>query len=181
MPQSENPRAPPPAVSGKFLKSATSENSKAATRSIENLVAKSPAAGSLEVWKSDVFDCVPLSGLRPIFVGGGLVLCSYIVHASVADEEGKWHLGAIATVMDDIGIAAILSEDGEYQITVDFSISFFSDAKIGDEVEIEAKIVDRRGSLTMVAVELRHRCTGRLVAVSRQWVSILRSFHRSNM
>ncbi|KAK8936021.1 hypothetical protein KSP39_PZI013541 [Platanthera zijinensis] len=153
----------------------------AARKWIEGILAKSPAAGSLDSWKGDLFDSTSLSGLRINFIGGGRALCSYRVHASVADEEGNLHLGAISTLIDDIGAAAIMSVVGEIKISVDFSISFFSQAKIGDEVEIEAKIVERRARLTMVAVELRHVGTNRLVATSRQWMSFSRALHQSNM
>ncbi|XP_020574986.1 acyl-coenzyme A thioesterase 13-like [Phalaenopsis equestris] len=135
----------------------------------------------MDAWNGELFDAIPLSGLRLTFTGGGRALCSYRVHASVADEEGNWHPGAIATVIDDIGAASIMSVVGEIKISVDFSISFFSRAKIGDEVEIEAKIAEDNGRLTAVVIELRHKETGRLVAIGRQWMSFSRGFRRSNL
>lgn len=109
-------------------------------------------------------------------------------------------------MIDDIGAAAIMSVVGEIKISVDFSISFFSRAKIGvcfslfsllplsfgyfnlgisileqDEVEIEAEIVEDKGRLTAVAVEVRHKKTGRLVAIGRQWMTFSRGFRRSNL
>ncbi|XP_020574992.1 acyl-coenzyme A thioesterase 13-like [Phalaenopsis equestris] len=156
-------------------------NIEAAQKLIEGMVAKSPAAGSMDAWNGRLFDAIPLSGLRIKFAGGGRALCSYSIHASVADEEGNWKLGAMASVIDDICVAAILSAVGEFKISVDFSISFFSRAKIGDEVEIGTKIMEDKGRLTAVAVVVRNKKTGRIVASGRQWMSLTRSLHHSHL
>ncbi|KAI0491845.1 hypothetical protein KFK09_026106 [Dendrobium nobile] len=175
----KNPSMSPTADAGEPPSSTKME---AAVRKwIEGIVVKSPAAGSMDPWNGELFDAIPLTSLRLTFTGGGRAICSYRVHASVADEEGNWHLGAIATVMDDIGAAAIMSAVGEIKISVDFSISFFSRAKIGDEVEIEAKIVEDKGKLTSVLIEARLKKTGQLVAIGRQWMSFTPAFHRSKM
>ncbi|KAH0449743.1 hypothetical protein IEQ34_020435 [Dendrobium chrysotoxum] len=200
----KNQSMSPPADAGEPPSSTKME---AAVRKwIEGIVVKSPAAGSMDAWNGELFDAIPLTSLRLTFTGSGRALCSYRVHASVADGEGNWHLGAIATVIDDIGAAAIMSAVGEIKISVDFSISFFSRAKIGvrffyflssvslvwlfnlgvsileqDEVEIEAKIVEDMGKLTAVLIEVRHKKTGQLVAIGRQWMSFTPAFHRSKM
>lgn len=73
----KGPQNPSPA-------SANSATEAAVRKWIEGMVAKSPAAGSMDAWNGELFDAIPLSGLRLTFTGGGRALCSYVVHASVA-------------------------------------------------------------------------------------------------
>ncbi|KAG0454617.1 hypothetical protein HPP92_023597 [Vanilla planifolia] len=168
---SQNANQPPPP---------NSESHEATARKwLENMVAKSPAFESTEAWNCTQFDPVAIPGLRISSIAAGRVLCSFRVPTSLADGEGNWHSGAIATLMDDVCAAAIMSIVGVIKISVDFSISFFSHARINEEVEIEAGILDDQGRLTAVEAVVRIKETGRLVAIGRQWMSSLRSAHRS--
>ncbi|RZC90533.1 hypothetical protein C5167_029668 [Papaver somniferum] len=72
-----------------------------------------------------------LQHLHSIHAQRGLVRCNFIVPKSLSDREGNWHGGAIATLIDIIGAAAIVTVVGNVNVSVDFSISYFSTAKIG--------------------------------------------------
>lgn len=45
--------------------------------------------------------------------------------------EGNWQPGPIATLIDLVAAAAIMSREDTIKVTVDLDISFFSPAKIG--------------------------------------------------
>ena len=46
------------------------------------------------------------------------------------DKDGNWHVGAITTLIDIVGAAAIFSSTGQLKASVDFNISYYSTAKI---------------------------------------------------
>lgn len=54
-------------------------------------------------------------------------LCNLI---NLKDAEGYWQPGAIATLMDVVGVVAIMSIEDTMKVTVDLAISFFSQAKL---------------------------------------------------
>ncbi|OAY73485.1 hypothetical protein ACMD2_08983 [Ananas comosus] len=66
------------------------------------------------------------------------------------------------------GIRVSLAERGRA------SCSFRVPAHLTEEVEFDARVVDRKGMLTAVVVEIRKKGDGRLVAVGRQWMSSTR-------
>ncbi|RVW25805.1 hypothetical protein CK203_101077 [Vitis vinifera] len=97
-----------------------------------------------------------------------------VVHGQkglVADKDGNWHVGAITTLIDIVGAAAIFSSTGQLKASVDFNISYYSTAKIQEEVEIEAKVIGHKGRLSSVVVEIRRKNNGELIALGKQWMS----------
>lgn len=59
---------------------------------------------------------------------------------------GILHGGIIASVLDSAMCNAIFSKDIE-AVTVDMNIRFLNEAACGSELEVEAKITDRKGPL----------------------------------
>ncbi|KAE8680769.1 putative pentatricopeptide repeat-containing protein [Hibiscus syriacus] len=100
-----------------------------------------------------------LEGLQIIDAHKGSIRCSFVIpsHASVNtnlnllsllyDRDGNWHVGAMATLIDDVAAAAIYSIVDHVKVSLDFSISFHSTARIQEEVEIEARVVAEKGKL----------------------------------
>ncbi|XVF86647.1 hypothetical protein PTKIN_Ptkin18bG0059200 [Pterospermum kingtungense] len=86
------------------------------------------------------------------------------------DVNGNWHVGAMATIIDNVGAAAIYSAGDSVKLTVNFNISYYSTAKIQEEVEIEAKVIGNKGKLTSVVVEVRKK-DGELIAIGKQWTA----------
>ncbi|XP_022715002.1 uncharacterized protein LOC111274545 isoform X2 [Durio zibethinus] len=84
---------------------------------------------------------------------------------------GNWHVGAMATLIDDVGAAAIYSVADHVKASLDFDISFHSTAKIQEEVEIEAKVIGQKGKLTQVVVDVRRKGNGELIALGKQWMA----------
>ncbi|KAK6912046.1 Thioesterase domain [Dillenia turbinata] len=118
------------------------------------------------------FEFLCLRGIQDIlFPQEGLIRCNYTVPDHASDENGNWHVGAMATLMDVVGGTAIRSITGNRAVSVDFAVSYLSTAKIHDEVEIEAKVVGHKGKLPLVEVEVRRKSNRDLIATSRQWAS----------
>ncbi|KAK9201723.1 hypothetical protein WN944_016929 [Citrus x changshan-huyou] len=89
-----------------------------------------------------------------------------------ADQDGNWHAGAIATLIDGLGALTVNSFTGKSKASVDLTISLYSSAKIQEEVEIEAKVVGSRGKLTSVLVEVKRKGNGELIALGAAILSI---------
>ncbi|KAF3341434.1 Acyl-coenzyme A thioesterase 13 [Carex littledalei] len=118
----------------------------------------------------DRFSSVSLSGINVLSADHGRVVCSFCIPSYLTDAEGYWQPGAIVTLMDVVGVVAIMSIEDTMKVTVDLAISFFSQAKLHEEVEIEAHTVEQKGKLTMVVVHIRKKASQQLVAVGRQWM-----------
>ncbi|KAE8705133.1 proline-rich receptor-like protein kinase PERK1 [Hibiscus syriacus] len=113
-----------------------------------------------------------LRGLQVIKAQTGFLRCSFIVPATASDMNGNRHIGAIATIIDNVGGAAIYSTGHHLKVTVNFNIQYHSTAKIQEEVEIEAKVNGDRGKLTSVVIEVRNKSNnGRLIAIATQWTA----------
>ncbi|KAH7577485.1 hypothetical protein JRO89_XS01G0257400 [Xanthoceras sorbifolium] len=104
------------------------------------------------------FEALMLAGLEVVEARESFIrysdsyVCGFC-NARTKDESGNWQVGAMATLIDDVGAAAIYSLVGYVKLSVDFNISFYSTAKIQEEIEIEAKVIGDRGKLTSVQVE----------------------------
>ncbi|XWS20261.1 hypothetical protein CRYUN_Cryun31cG0085500 [Craigia yunnanensis] len=112
-----------------------------------------------------------LQGLQVIRVHKGFVCCNFTVPTQATDVNGNWHVGAIATIIDNVGGAAVYSIGDHLNVTVNFNISYYSTAKIQEEVEIEAKVIGKKGKLTSVVVEVRKKDNGELIAIGKQWTA----------
>ncbi|OIW17145.1 hypothetical protein TanjilG_21122 [Lupinus angustifolius] len=119
----------------------------------------------------DEFAASSLKGIRVIKAHKGFILCDFIVHNQVSDENGNWHVGAIATLVDIIGSTVSYTFTSYHQVTVDFSISYYSTAKVQEEVEVEAKVIGKKEKLSAAIVEIRKKENGELVALGKLWFS----------
>ncbi|XP_031279899.1 uncharacterized protein LOC116138322 isoform X2 [Pistacia vera] len=111
-------------------------------------------------------EALTLQGLQIVNAYPGFVRCNFTIPIRLADNHGNWQVGAMATLIDDVGAAAIYSFAGHIKASVDFIISFYS----SEEVEIEAKVVGERGRLTSVKVEVRRKDNGEVIALGKQWM-----------
>ncbi|GMI93789.1 hypothetical protein like AT3G16175 [Hibiscus trionum] len=112
-----------------------------------------------------------LKGLHLVHAQKGSIRCSFVVPSRASDPDGNWHVGAMATLIDDVAAAAIYSVVDHVKVSLDFSISFHSTAKIQEEVEIEAKAVAMKGKLSQAVVEIRRKRNGELIALGKQWMA----------
>ncbi|XWS18984.1 hypothetical protein CRYUN_Cryun32bG0091800 [Craigia yunnanensis] len=110
-------------------------------------------------------------GLQVVQAERGFLRCNFIVPDLASDVNGNWHVGAIATIIDNVGGAAVYSIGDRLNVTVNFNISYYSTAKIQEEVEIEAKVIGKKGKLISVVVEVRKKDNGELIAIGKQWTA----------
>ncbi|KAK1311567.1 hypothetical protein QJS10_CPA07g00784 [Acorus calamus] len=102
----------------------------------------------------------------------GRILCRFVVPRHLSDGEGNWSAGAVATLIDVVAAASIVTRTSRIFVSVDFSISYFSTAVIEEEVEIEGRLVgEGKGKLRAVEVEIRRRRDRELVALGREWMT----------
>ncbi|CAN6456544.1 unnamed protein product [Victoria cruziana] len=113
-----------------------------------------------------------LTGLRFDRTEPGHFVCSLAVPKILVDNEGKWSRGAMATLIDAMSAVAIISCDLPIKISVDLAISYYSDVSMGEEVEIDSRVLKHKGKLSAVVVEIRKKGTLKPVALGRQWMSM---------
>ncbi|KAF8643692.1 hypothetical protein HU200_066753 [Digitaria exilis] len=126
------------------------------------------AGATAEGGAGQSFNALPLSGVRVSLAERGRAVCSLRVPPHLTDAEGNWHTGAIAAAADDVCAAAIMSVEGIIKVSVHYDISYFSPAKLHEEVEMDGKVVEHKGRMTAVTVEIRKKESGELVAIVRQ-------------
>ncbi|XWS18983.1 hypothetical protein CRYUN_Cryun32bG0091700 [Craigia yunnanensis] len=112
-----------------------------------------------------------LEGLCITQARKGFIRSNFIVPSLASDSEGNWHAGAIATLMDVVGAVAVYTVANRVITSVDFSISYYSTAKIKEHVEIDAKVMADKGRLIQVMVEVRRKGNGELIALGKQWMA----------
>ncbi|KAI9107789.1 hypothetical protein K1719_021125 [Acacia pycnantha] len=110
-------------------------------------------------------------GLTLLKLHKGFVLCDFLVHYGVSDESGKWHEGAMATLLDIIGSLTAFSVTPDEQRTVSLSVSCYSKPYLQEVVEIEGKAMAERGRMTSVRVEVRNKHERQMVALGIMWVA----------
>ncbi|CAK7356717.1 unnamed protein product [Dovyalis caffra] len=125
-------------------------------------------------------EAIALEGLKIVKAHKGFILCNFVVSNRISDAVGNWHVGAMATLIDDVGAAAIYSYGGIIKASVDFNISFLSTAKIQEEVELEANVVGDKGRITSVVIEVRRKSNGELVALGKQWMASNNNSNRAS-
>ncbi|KAF2323455.1 hypothetical protein GH714_035533 [Hevea brasiliensis] len=75
-------------------------------------------------------DVLTSQSLKVIHAQKGLMRCRFVVSEKLADGNGNWHVGAMATLIDNIAGATVHSFAGKIRPTLDFSMSYYSSAKI---------------------------------------------------
>ncbi|CAN8269249.1 unnamed protein product [Cochlearia groenlandica] len=114
-----------------------------------------------------------IQGLELLHVGKGILRCKLLVTDLVSGEDGNWHTGAITTVMDAIGAAAVYSAGDGLHSSVDLNASFYSTVKIHEKVEVEARVNGANGGLKSAVIDIRRESDGEIIATGRLWMSPL--------
>ncbi|KAL9435819.1 hypothetical protein AB3S75_021978 [Citrus x aurantiifolia] len=116
-------------------------------------------------------EAITFQGIQAVELRTGFLRCYFVIPIHAADQDGNWHAGAIATLIDGLGALTVNSFTGKSKASVDVTISLYSSAKIQEEVEIEAKVVGSRGKLTSVLVEVKRKGNGELIALGKNWMT----------
>ncbi|PQP94334.1 acyl-coenzyme A thioesterase 13-like [Prunus yedoensis var. nudiflora] len=113
------------------------------------------------------YDTFALAGNRVVRVEPGLIVCYFKVPPRLTDRTGKLANGAIANLVDVVGISVDFVEGLPMNVSVDMSISYLSTAKLDDELEIISKRLGQRGGCTGTLVLVRNKATGVIIAEGR--------------
>ena len=121
-----------------------------------------------ELFGSHGFDR-SLAGMKLVEAKDGKAVVRLEVTESVANWGGTLHGGAIATLVDDAGTAAIVSKDRDHRpgVTTDLNVSYFSPGPMGSFVRAEATVLKTGKTLAFVSVDIRRETDGGLVAQGR--------------
>ncbi|KAI3899130.1 hypothetical protein MKW92_019009 [Papaver armeniacum] len=106
--------------------------------------------------KTSFYEYFTLAGTRVDRVEPGLV-----------DSNGNLSKGAIATLVDEIGAAAVHSDDQPMKVSVDMSISYLSTAKLNDELEIASRALGQKRGYFGTSVLIKNKETGEIIAEGR--------------
>ncbi|XP_057970200.1 uncharacterized protein LOC131159359 isoform X2 [Malania oleifera] len=114
------------------------------------------------------FEPFIIQGLRADFVEPGRVVCSMKVPPRLLNSGNSMHGGAIASLVDLAGSAAIFSVGAPSSgVSVEINVSYLDAAYAGEEIEIEAKALRVGKAVAVVSVELRKKETGKVIAQGR--------------
>jgi acyl-coenzyme A thioesterase 13 len=102
-----------------------------------------------------IFDEV--CGFRLVASGDGRARVELDVGEATLNIKGTLHGGAIATLIDHAGTAAIRTADwqGRPGVSTDLNVSFFAPATQGTTVTAEAEVLKIGKTLAFVAVDVR--------------------------
>ncbi|KAI3934988.1 hypothetical protein MKW98_009907 [Papaver atlanticum] len=124
-----------------------------------------------------------LQNLHSIHLQEGLLRCSFVVPKSLSvNKQSQFHFPFfLVSLVDITGSSVIVATVGNITVSVEFNISYFSPAKINEEVEIEAKVLGHKGNLSSNMVVITNRENGELIAVGKQWMSEFDPKHKSKL
>ncbi|KAI3512610.1 hypothetical protein L1887_19926 [Cichorium endivia] len=117
-------------------------------------------------------DGLALKGMRIDRVEVGLIRIGFVIPDHLSDENGNWSAGAISVLIDAMAADAVFSYCGRHLATIDFTMSFYSTAKVNEEVEIEATVVGEKGNLVSVVIDIKKKGNGEKVVVGKQWMYV---------
>uniref|UniRef100_A0A0D3FW32 Acyl-coenzyme A thioesterase 13 n=1 Tax=Oryza barthii TaxID=65489 RepID=A0A0D3FW32_9ORYZ len=115
-----------------------------------------PASASLR------YDAFALTGVRIDAAEHGRLLCSFVSPA------GYLLSGVTATLADQLGSGVFLSSGiGTSGVSLELNLSYVDVASIGEEIEVEGKLLRAGKSVGVVSVDFRKKMTGKLIAQAR--------------
>jgi acyl-coenzyme A thioesterase 13 len=104
---------------------------------------------------------------REVTVEAGRITCVLPVTPSVENRYSTLHGGCIATLVDVLSTAALVTVSDSSGISLDLNVSYMTAAKDGDSVAIDARVLKVGKSTALLEAELRSVQTGALVAKGR--------------
>lgn len=110
------------------------------------------------------FDAV-LADITDITATDGRLQCRLRVAPNVANRFGGLHGGCIATIVDTVGTAALVTAQTRTGVSTHISVDYLAPAPIGTVVDIDAQVVKAGRSVSLVRVTLTNTTTGKTVAV----------------
>ncbi|OVA17678.1 Thioesterase superfamily [Macleaya cordata] len=118
-------------------------------------------------FEKSFFEDFALGSIRVDRVEPGLVSCTFKVPPRLTDGSGNLSKGAIASLVDEIGAAAVHVDGHPMKVSVDMSISYLSTAKANDELEITSRGLGQKRGYFGTIVLLKNKGTGEVIAEGR--------------
>ncbi|GAB4813667.1 hypothetical protein N2152v2_000713 [Parachlorella kessleri] len=120
-------------------------------------------------WNEDsgdgqLFDTTALQGLKDITAEHGRVTCRLPVRTRVQNRYGTLHGGCIATLVDTVGTAALLTLNGRSGVSLAINVDYLRGMPGGSDVVVDAKVVKVGKTIATINVELRDQDSGKLCA-----------------
>uniref|UniRef100_A0A7C9D3D8 Acyl-coenzyme A thioesterase 13 n=1 Tax=Opuntia streptacantha TaxID=393608 RepID=A0A7C9D3D8_OPUST len=113
------------------------------------------------------FEDFALRGIRVDRVDPAMIFCTFVVPPRLIDRAGNLAAGAIANLIDIVGNALIYRVGKPMNVSVNMSISYLSNAKLGDELEVTSRLLGRAGSISGTSVIIKNKASGDIVAEGR--------------
>ncbi|TVU14435.1 hypothetical protein EJB05_37905 [Eragrostis curvula] len=132
-----------------------------------------PTASAAEITGSTpprlyFYDPFVLSGVSLEDAEHGRLLCSFVVTPRIASPAGYLRSGVTATLTDQLGSAVFfcsgLATSG---VSLEINVSYVDVAAIGEEIEVEGKLLRAGKSVGVVSVDFRKKKTGKFIAQGR--------------
>ncbi|KAL6885874.1 hypothetical protein ACP4OV_010135 [Aristida adscensionis] len=131
------------------------------TASAEEITGSSPP-------RLHFYDPFVLNGITVDAAEHGRLLCSFVVTPRLASPAGYLRSGVTATLADQVGSAVFycsgLASSG---VSVEISMSYVDAAAVGEEIEVEGKLLRAGKSVGTVSIDFRKKKTGKLMAQGR--------------
>ncbi|XP_010510433.1 PREDICTED: acyl-coenzyme A thioesterase 13-like isoform X1 [Camelina sativa] len=113
------------------------------------------------------YEVFSLRGIRVNRVDPGFISCSFKVPLRLTDRDRNLANGAIANLVDEVGGALVQIQGLPPCVSVDMSIAFLSQAKLGEELEVTSRLLGERGRYKGTLVVVRNQRTGEVIAEGR--------------
>ncbi|CAM0904587.1 unnamed protein product [Alopecurus aequalis] len=127
-----------------------------------------PTASPADISGSTPYDAFVISGIRLDAAEYGRVLCSFVVTPRIASSQGYLLSGVTATLADQLGSAVFFSSGvGTSGVSLEISVSYVDTATVGEEIEVEGKLLRAGKSVGVISVDFRKKMTGKLIAQAR--------------
>lgn len=83
--------------------------------------------------------------------------CSAVltISARLSDPQGHLHAGCFCSLVDLISTTALASVTKQTAVSVSISVDFYAPVAIGEELEIESRMVKAGKTLTFAEVDFR--------------------------
>eukprot|EP00884_Botryococcus_braunii_P006371 jgi/Botrbrau1/15735/Bobra.4_1s0104.2 len=118
---------------------------------------------NLDLNKAASFDTTALHAIYDIEAFEGRLVCKLPVTELVQNRFGTLHGGCIATLVDVVTSAALVTLVRRPSVSLTMSIDYLNPAELGTVVEIEGRVVKHGKSIAVTECDIR-RADGTIVA-----------------
>lgn len=112
---------------------------------------------------SESFDRTALEGLRDARFSDGRCRCAFPVGSEKTNRYGTLHGGCIATLVDVVSTAALVTQSDHPGVSVNIDVAYMSPGPAGEEVQVDATVVKVGANLAFMAVLITSK-DGKVVA-----------------